>query len=84
MSYVTEILCVNLPTNVVKHRNCSLRNYQREVRKNKRRLIWLTNPKVAEAANWNGYNCYKVIAKDFDLRKPWKKGAQLVKQVIPY
>jgi phytoene dehydrogenase-like protein len=23
------------------------------------------------ASDWSGYNCYKVIAKDFDVRKPW-------------
>ncbi len=24
-------------------------------------------------ASWGGYNCYKVIAKDFGLRKPWEE-----------
>jgi len=24
------------------------------------------------AGDWQGYNCYKVIAEDFGLRKPWK------------
>jgi len=28
-------------------------------------------PPLGIAASWNGYNCYKVIAKDFGLRKPW-------------
>lgn len=27
----------------------------------------------AAATCWQGYNCYKVIAEDFSLRKPWKE-----------
>ncbi len=27
----------------------------------------------ASGASWQGYNCYKVIAEDFGLEKPWKK-----------
>lgn len=23
--------------------------------------------------NWQGYNCYKIIADDYDLRKPWEE-----------
>jgi phytoene dehydrogenase-like protein len=30
-------------------------------------------PPLGIAANWNGYNCYKVIAEDFGLRKPWEE-----------
>jgi len=30
-------------------------------------------PPLGIAASWNGYNCYKVIAKDFGLRKPWEE-----------
>ncbi len=25
------------------------------------------------ASSWQGYNCYKVIARDFSLRKPWEE-----------
>jgi phytoene dehydrogenase-like protein len=27
----------------------------------------------AAATDWQGYNCYKVIAEDFGLRKPWEE-----------
>ena len=30
-------------------------------------------PPLGIAASWNGYNCYKVIAKDFGLRMPWEE-----------
>lgn len=30
-------------------------------------------PPLGIAASWNGYNCYKVIAQDFGLRKPWEE-----------
>ena len=25
------------------------------------------------AGSWQGYNCYKIIAEDFGLRKPWEE-----------
>jgi len=25
------------------------------------------------AASWQGYNCYKIMAEDYDLRKPWEE-----------
>jgi beta-carotene ketolase (CrtO type) len=28
----------------------------------------------ANASCWQGYNCYKIIAEDYGLEKPWEKG----------
>ena len=31
---------------------------------------------VGSAGCWNGYNCYKIIAQDLGLEKPWEKGGR--------
>jgi len=30
-------------------------------------------PPFGGSGCWQGYNCYKVISKDFDLKKPWEE-----------
>ncbi|MDH5695136.1 MAG: FAD-dependent oxidoreductase [Dehalococcoidia bacterium] len=34
-------------------------------------------PPYGDGASWQGYNCYKIIAEDFGLRKPWEEQGRL-------